>query len=1167
MTYKGSNTQEEKALLTVGIGAADCDAQVFESFFARLPSNTGMAYVVISAIQTQEKAFDFAEALSEHSKMPVVQPSDGMEVRPDTIYLLLTDETLTLANGHFVLSRLALQPEHHRPIDTFFFSLAADQSDRAIGILLSSNSVDGALGLSAIREEGGMTFSSNEAGASPYLTESSVVNRSDEAGCSSSIDQIPEKLLDYSQHFQRMQSNCQNHNPEEELEHYLSQIISLIRDNAGHDFSNYKKKTIIRRIQRRMQILHLDNFERFITLLCQDRKELNQLFRDILIGVTEFFRDVTAFDILIEEAIPRLIKEKRSSDQIRVWVPACASGDEAYSIAIVLAEALARIPQPPQVLIFATDIDEQALNVARSGRYGEAHLNNVSPNRLERWFIKEGSHYCISPLIREMCIFSTHSVIKDPPYSKLDLISCRNLLIYFNLTLQEKLLPIFHYALRPSGLLFLGSSESIGRQTSYFNVLSEKSKLFQRRNEISPVLPYSLHFNTAGRNTGQTLDLETVPREHSFERGARRVLERYSPAHVVIDRQHRIVSFSGQTGKYLEPSPGVASLDLYHIIQKPLRPVARQILQQAISTQQRVIRENIPFEVNGSSDLVTLIIEPILQASGKAAHYIIVFQDIELRDPEPNQATAEFVGRGDLDIEQLQNELRATKARLQAALDETEEANEDLKSSNEELQSIIEELHSSNEELETSKEEMQSINEELQTVNLELSNKNDMLLRVNSDLQNFLQSTEIAILFLDEKLCVRNFTPSITELFHLRQSDIGRPIIEIASRLHYELLADDVKNTLHSMSVFEREVYLPESDATFVMHIRPYRTYTQLIQGVVITFVDISERKRHEMELSHLASIVESSEDAIMGLSLDGAITSWNSAAQHIFGHNQKGIIGQPLTLLVPPELVPNMMLALDNVLKGERMVPVELQFDSLEHHKVAISLKISAVRNMEGDIVACFLVARDITDWVRSEQQKATLLSELDHRVKNTLATVQSISRQTMRGADSLESFYKSFESRLMAVSRTHNLLVCEHWKSAHLEQIAKAELLPYGPSRFDAVGENVHLNPRQAIALGLALHELATNAAKYGAFSKPDGTVTLTWRVDPTDNILNIRWEERDGPLVQQPDKKGFGSQLIENSVLGESNGTVQLHFESTGVICHIQFKIDNNMPSSMR
>ncbi len=486
--------------------------------------------------------------------------------------------------------------------------------------------------------------------------------------------------------------------------------------------------------------------------------------------------------------------------------------------------------------------------------------------------------------------------------------------------------------------------------------------------------------------------------------------------------------------------------------------------------------------------------------------------------------------------------MRATRARLQAALDEAEQANEDLKSANEEYQSLNEELQSSNEELETSKEEMQSINEELQTVNNELNEKNATLQRLNSDLQNLLESTEIAILFLDYNLCVRTFTPTCTKLFHLRDADRGRPVIEIASRLSYQAIESDVREVLATLSVKEREVRTPDNDATYLMRIRPYRALNGTVDGVVITFVDISEQKRHQETLARLAAIVASSDDAIIGHSLDGKITSWNKGAEKIFGYLAGEIAGKRICSLIPEGDKDVMPAVLERVRNGEAIQTFETVRAAKDGKRIHMSLTVSGVRDAEGKIIAASTVARDVSERVRAERQRDLLMKELDHRTKNTLATVVAIASQTAMRAATIADFTEAFQARLLALANTHNLLSQEHWQSASLRRILATELSPYDHNgdepRFTLDGEDVSIEPAaEALAFGMAVHELTTNAAKYGALSTPAGRVDVSWSIDRSgaEPMLRLRWVESGGPPVTPPTRRGFGLNLLEFAHFG--------------------------------
>jgi len=1142
--------------LIVGIGASAGGLEAFRIFFENMPADSGMAFVLVQHLAPDHKSI-LAEILAKSTPMDVIEAVDGAEVLPNHVFVIPPDATLTIANGRLVIVKPAPPREHRRPIDTFMFSLAQDQTENAVCIILSGTGSDGTLGLTSIKEHGGLTIAQAEfdhhakSGMPSSATATGFVDHVME------VNDIPAKLVEYHRHLAQAKAHKNADGIRGDAAEHLVEISALLQKGVGHDFTEYKEKTLVRRIQRRMQVLHLNSVTAYLDELRANPQELELLFRDLLIGVTQFFRDPSAFDALQNMIIPQLIAGKGAGDQLRVWVPGCATGEEAYSIAILLREAVVRLPAAPKIMVFATDIDERALNLARSGRYPRAQLDSIALERLERWFVREGDHYCVSTEIRELCVFSPHSVVRDPPFSRLDLISCRNLLIYLDAALQDRLIPIFHYALRPGGFLFLGPSESISRQENYFTEIDKKHRLFERRNDTPAVLP-SLPLSPAPSSRGgaaapSSSTLARPAPETGVERGARRVMERYAPAHLLIDKNHQVLSFSGQTGKYLDPPPGAASFNLFNLIQKALRPAARSLLQRVESTGLRAVQEDVPIEVAGKSDAINLIVEPILPASGKAAHYIVIFQDLET-SKTPVEALDKDGQDGGQELE-----LRAIKARLQAALDEAEQANEDLKSVNEEYQSLNEELQSSNEELETSKEEMQSINEELQTVNNELNEKNTRLHRLNSDLQNLLESTEIAILFLDDDLSVRTFTPACTKLFHLRNADLGRPVTEIASRLSYQDIENDVRESLAKLSAVEREVH-SDTEATFLMRVRPYRTLNRIVDGVVITFVDISEQKRHAETLGRLAAIVASSEDAIIGHSLEGTITSWNRGAETIFGYPANETIGKSLSMFVPQGEFDSTLDVLERVKRGEAVQNLEISRTAKDGKRTEMSLTVSPVRDSEGRIIAASTVARDVSERASAEQQRTMLMAELDHRVKNTLATVHSIAAQTASNASSIAEFSEAFEARLLALSQTHNLLTEGQWQDASLLQILATELSPYAHDpdnpRFALDGEDIRLKSAQALALGMAFHELATNAAKYGAFSTATGRIDVSWRIEnaASENRLLLKWVESGGPPVAPPTRAGFGSRLLEHGLPYETGVKTSLDFASNGLCCTI-------------
>lgn len=1137
-----TDAEQSASRLIIGIGASMGGLEAFQTFFANMPPDTGMAYVLVQHLAPDHTSI-LTELISNGTVMNVAEAVDGTTILPDQVYVIPPNATLTIAEGRLRVTKPAPSRENRRPIDTFMFSLAEDQGENAVCVILSGSGSDGAQGLAAIKEHGGITL------AQAQFDETAMVGMPSSAAATGLVDHVlpvdamPTKLIEYQRHRMDLQGRIGVDGTSQDARQDLSEVCALLDEGLGHDFSLYKEGTLVRRIQRRMHVRNVDSVEKYIVRLRHEPRELELLFRD-------------AFAALETMVIPALLKDRRTDDQVRVWVPGCATGEEAYSIAILLREAAEKLSAVPRFTIFSTDINDTAIAIARAGRYHKSRVDGLSSERIARWFVKDGDYCCPIPEIREMCVFSLHSVVKDPPFSKLHLISCRNLLIYMDTLAQDRLVRIFYYALQAGAFLFLGPSETVTRHAELFSVLDKKHHLFRRNDAPAANLP---RFELAASiRTGHD-EVGSVRSPHApepiFDRGARRVMEKYSPAFVVIDNQHQVVKFSGQIGRYLDPSAGTPSFNLFNLIQNALRPSVRAALREATKTQQRVTQRNIPIEVDGKSQAINLIVEPIMQASGIANHVVVAFQDRSSIEDSERDA---WNGADNPTAANFENELLATRARLQAAIDEAERANDELRAANEEYRSANEVTQSLNEELEASKEELQSINEELQTLNNELSRKNETLGKVNSDLQNFLESTQIAMLFLDHDLHVRNFTPPAVEIFHLRDGDRGRPITDIANRLGYQALKEDVKESLRSLTVIERELYVADGDTTYLMRIHPYRTVTRVVDGVVITFVDISDRKRREVTQTQLAALVDFSRDAMIGCTLKGVITTWNGAAEQMFGYTAKEAIGQSISIVSPVPKSDEMPELLGKIARGTRVEHFETTRWTKEGRPVGVSVAVSPIRDADGQIIGASTVARDVTERVEAEKHRRLLTAELDHRVKNTLATVQSIALLAGQRAATVDDFRKAFHRRLMALAQTNNLLTQSHWTSVSLRQMLAAELSPYGDDgkqRFSMVGPDVSLNPKQALALGLGFHELATNAAKYGALSLADGgLVEISWDVATSDGgtMLQIRWNESGGPTVEQPSLRGFGSGLIERGLQSELDAQVELEFRPEGVSC---------------
>lgn len=1141
------------------MGASAGGLEAFERFFLHMPSDSGMVFVVVPHLDTHHKSA-MVELLARYTRMPVVEITDGMEAAADRIHIIPPNTTLTMQGDSF---RLETPRSHSSTIDPFFLSVAEQHGEQAAGIILSGSGSDGSAGLKVIKEAGGLTMvQAGETSRYDSMPRSAIATGL--VDFILPVEEMPAQLAQYARDLTRSKTHGAMPSRQQARRH-LVKIFTLLRAGTGHDFSQYKNSTFIRRVQRRMQAAQAASLADYVELLRKEPQEVEALFRDLLIGVTQFFRDAHAFDVLQRDVIPKLMQDKGPDDQVRIWVPGCATGEEAYSIAILLRERMIETGAAPKVQIFATDIDDHALAIARAGLYPEAISRDVSPERLEQFFVREGSDYRVSKEIRGMCIFSVHNVIKDAPFSRLDLISCRNLLIYLDAALQDRVLRLFHFALRHGGYLFLGPSENVTQHPKLFTKVDGKLRLFQAR-EADIGRP-AVEFPMAAPIHRGPLEPDR-PQGHlpptirdTVSRRAQRVADAYAPACFVVDHHYEILHFSGRTGRYLQPSPGAASLNLFSIVDAGLRPDLRAVIHQAISTGRRVTRENVSLPVDGGFQSLNLIAEPLAMGDGDPKFCIVVLQEVGA----PKQlGTASVDAASDAQkdeiIRHLESELIATRERLQTTIEELETSNEEMKSWNEEFQSVNEELQSANEELETSKEELQSVNEELETVNAELNSKIESLDRAVSDRKNLLEGTQIATLFLDNKLRVRSFTPAIAEIFHLIDIDAGRPITDIVSRLSYENLPRDVGRVLRTLTQLEQEVALSDGSASYIMRILPYRTVDDIINGVVITFVDITERKRNEEALARLAAIIAHSHEAIIGTSPDGTVTTWNAGAERMYGYGADEALGRPLSFLSTPDH-PDEMRQIFERLRRPPTQPSIVDTERLtrDGRRIFVSYTASPIRNEAGRLVGAALVERDTTERRQAERRQHLLLAELNHRVKNTLASVLSIAARTRQTSDSLDSFGRSFEGRLQSLAAAHELLAENIWAGVDLRQLLVEELKPYHEGKDPPVfsGGDVFLPSRAALVFAMAFHELATNAAKYGALSGRGGFIKVSWRVAKVEGaaLLRLDWTERGGPKTEKPTREGFGLSFVKRSVAYELHGSAELTFKPAGLQCRIE------------
>jgi chemotaxis methyl-accepting protein methylase/PAS domain-containing protein len=825
----------------VGIGCSAGGLEALEKFLSHVPPAAGMAFVIVQHL-APEHVSALPELLQRCTPMPVVEATDGLLIAPNNVYVIAPNHDLSLLRGKLYLLQPSAPPGLRLPIDFFLRALAADRKAQAIGVILSGMGSDGVFGLRAIKEQGGLTLVQVPASAQADSMPKSAIE-AEVADIVAEPEAMPGRIAGYFHH--PVHAVSVEPPAPVELVNTLDKIILLLRDRSGNDFSLYKSNTLHRRIERRMAVHQIATVEAYADFLGENLHELDLLFKELLIGVTNFFRDTEVWDTLCTDALPALLAKHPGGKALRAWVSACSTGEEAYSLAMVFKEALA-LAQPAArftLQIYATDLDPDAINTARKGFYPANIAADISAERLASHFTaEEGGGYRINKDIREMVVFATQNVISDPPFTKLDILTCRNLLIYFGASLQKKLLPLFYYALNPGGLMLLGSAETIGNYGHLFAPLSNKARIFRRLDQALAV--NELEFPGKLNTVPPSVQSVTERADDLGSLTDQLIQQRYAPAAVLVNGDGDILYISGRTGKYLEPAAGKTNINVYAMARDGLREALVGLIRKALKDPQPILLNGLRVGTNGGTQIVNMVVQAIDKPEPLRGRVLIVFKDapMPLRRRRPSKTIAADAHSA------LTQELQQTREALQVTHEEMQTTVEELKSSNEELQSTNEELQSTNEEMTTSKEELQSMNEELQTVNAELLSKVEDMTALRNDMTNLLNSTEIATVFLDAKMQLRRFTPFATKLFRMIPGDVGRPLAHIVTDFDAVKLEHDAREVLRTL-VFQ-EVEASTCDGRWYrVRIMPYRTQENVIDGVVITFTDITVIKHLEAAL------------------------------------------------------------------------------------------------------------------------------------------------------------------------------------------------------------------------------------------------------------------------------------------------------------------------------
>jgi two-component system CheB/CheR fusion protein len=982
-TLKDTAISETKAIHpvpsspVVGVGASAGGLEAFEQFFANMPLDIGMAFILVPHLDPGHASM-MTELLRRVTKLEVNEAVDGTKVKPNCIYVIPPNKEISITHGRLSLEPLKRVLGVRLPIDSFFRSLADDRGEMAIGVILSGTGTDGTLGIRAIHGAGGTVMVQTPSSAKyAGMPESAV-----QTGL---VDYIlpPEKMALQLKDFSKtLGKKAKAPVPREDK---LRQVLSLIRSRTGHDLSLYKKSTLTRRIEKRMNLQRINTITAYTDYLRQRPEEIMALFRNMLIGVTQFFRDPEAFEAL-KKILLKYLKEEPQDSTFRAWIPACGTGEEAYSIAILIMECLDELKRDLKVQIFATDLDAEAINYARNGIYPDNIATDVSLARLRRYFTKEENALRVKKEIRELIVFAAQDITKDPPFTKLDVLSCRNLLIYLEADLQNRLVPLFHYSLKAGGLLFLGTSETIGKYADLFEVHDRKWKVFHAKKVLIPVRDEAWRVLPWVGPASKEETIRGLPKTREIDISSaaeKMLLETFAPPSVIANDKGEILYIHGQTGKYLEPAPGRPNWNIFEMARKGLQFEIRSGVHYALTREKERQYRGLEVKTDQERYLVNLTVKPFTPGKETKGLVTILFEDAVEREKRKSDRKAPRKPEVHRDerLHETERELAYTRESLQATVEELQSSNEELKSANEEMQSTNEELQSTNEELETSREELQSMNEELTTVNSELQGKIDQLFRTEDDMRILLENIRIGIIFLDNRLCIKRFTSNATKLYNLIASDVGRPLLDIRSNLEHDDIEKDVKEVLKSLQKKERELQTKDGGWYFMQAV-PYRSSENTIEGVVVTFTDLTELKRSTETITQLKiesaagefarNIVETVRDPLVALDGELRVISANGSFYTTFQVSKEETEKRLIYELGDGQWdVPELRRLLSEILPQNNKIdgyPVEHVFPGIGRKRVLLNAR----RMVETAGVRGPMILLAIEDVTQKESQRA---------------------------------------------------------------------------------------------------------------------------------------------------------------------------------------------------
>ncbi|WP_164985662.1 chemotaxis protein CheB [Bosea sp. Tri-44] len=1133
----------------VGIGMSAGGLEVATEFLKAMPPDSGMGFVIVQHLEPTRKSL-LAELLGRHTDMPVIEVEDGMAVQANHVYVIVPAQTLLIEDGILRLREPAEPRGRRHPIDHFFTALAKDRKTGSIAVVMSGAGSNGSAGIQDIKLSGGMCIAQT-----PETAKFDSMPR--HAIASGAVDyvltpdEMPAALMRYAQH-----PYIEGDATEViagASESSFGDVLTLIRARSGHDFRQYKRTTLTRRTHRRMGLAGLDSFDDYLLKLRDDPAELQALVRDMMINVTGFFRDPEAWDALDRDVIGPLVQRAAPDQAIRAWVPACSTGEEAYTIAMLLAEHAETAEKGLQLKIFATDLADNNLAAARRGVYPGSMVESLSSDRLDRFFEKTGESYRIKREIRETVVFAPQNLLVDPPYSKMDLVSCRNLLIYLDADGQNRVLSLAHFALREGGYLFLGNAESVGQRDHLFSIVSKRWRIYQRSGGSKAVdLPIWPPVQAQERERAKPKLADVT---------VQALADRFGPASVVIDRHYRIQHFHGTTVDYLTQPPGAPTLDLMAMARDGLALAIRRAVKQVLEDNEAAKS----VATRAKTGRVEVTASPLGGRNGDGL--ILVSFSPARKGPESRPAASRTKKAKPEQERDYDDELREAREELQAIVEEYETANEELKAANEEATSVNEELQATNEELESSKEELQSLNEELNAVNTELEHKVAELDETGDDLRNLLSGNDIATIFLDTHTRIKWYTPAVSRLFDVIDADIGRPIANLAQKFVDGDLVGKAREAIDKLAMSE-ETIRADNGRSYSLRVQPYRTGDNRIAGAVASFVDVTELERSQSHIAeardYAQAIVRTVHDPMIVLDGGLRVQSANPAFYQYFQVDAKETEGRRVYELGDGQWdIPALRKLLGDLLPTAGWIAdfgVEHDFPQIGRRWMALNAQRILGYGDRPDFI--LLAFNDMTERKQAELHREMLIAELSHRVKNSLMVVQSLAAQTLSSSGTVEEFGKAFTGRLQALGRAHDIALKGGFRHVALGRIVGQALEPFRINgRIEiAEGPLVDFEPVVSQSLTLMLHELATNALKYGALSTDAGLVSIGWRIETNGGNprFELTWTESGGPAVSAPGRVGQGTRFIKGSVRHELRGEAILDFRPEGLLATIAFPL---------